>query len=941
MPVQIYYQNVRGLRTKTNSVYCESLQSDFEIICLTETYLNGSVFDGEIFCDDYQVFRRDRESTGSTKRDGGGVLVATKRTMDAVLLPDVCTEAEDLWISVSHCNNRLLLCCVYLPPDDFDALEYFMYGLVSVCEKYPDSVIIICGDFNVPLLKWSASADGSLCPSASYDKRSRMFLDTFSYCNLFQFNNVENTKSRLLDLVISNNSGIIDVCPCPGSLVEEDNHHPSLIVNLSRINIAPLRRAGVRKYLFNCANYEDITMSLKNIDWDDLLADLGTDEAVDVFYKKIWQVIDKHVPYKTPRVQRYPSWFSEATIKCIKEKRKFHKKWKVYCNKIDYLTFALLRARSKRLICSDYRVYVASVEESISVGPGRVWSFVGCRRRSASRIPDTVRHDAVVASDGKAICELFNNYFHSVFVDGRAEEGALGAGTRCFVPLFTHEQIRDQLRALVPSIGSGPDGIPGLFLRNCSDELVRPLYHIFSHSLREANFPAAWKRAYVTPIFKSGNKQLVQNYRPISILSNISKVFESLIYKVILHDVKNKIIPQQHGFFPGRSVETNLCTYTEYILKSLDSRTQVDAIYTDFSKAFDKIDHAILINKLRLVGLDEFLVLLLHSYVTGRSQAVRLNNFVSSFKKIPSGVAQGSHIGPLVFSIYVSDISSCFLYSEFLMYADDTKIYSSISSLQDCVNFQSDLDRFHEYCLTNKLVLNYNKCQKITFTRSRYPFDTDYSLGRNILSAVSSIRDLGVIVDSKLMFDAHIKYCTQRAYRALGFIIRTSSSFSSLSTINALYNAYVNSILSFASVVWNPQYQIYIDQLESIQKRYVNYLSRKYHLPACTYERRCIVFGLVPLWKRRCVHDGVFLYKILNAIHDAPDLLHSIMFNVPSHFGRSSCFLRQSLCHTNSLQNSPINRLITSYNRYYCHVDPFHTSLITFKRKLQELSTRL
>ena len=181
--VQIYYQNVRGLRTKTKSIYCQSLQSDFDIFCLTETFLNDGVFDGEIFCEEYQVFRRDRSSSASVKRDGGGVLIAARRAVDAVLLLDLCTDAEDLWISVPHGVSRLLLCCVYLPPDDISALECFLCGLESVSDRYPDSAVVICGDFNISLLEWSVSKNGFLSPSAGYDVRSRLFLNTFSYCN--------------------------------------------------------------------------------------------------------------------------------------------------------------------------------------------------------------------------------------------------------------------------------------------------------------------------------------------------------------------------------------------------------------------------------------------------------------------------------------------------------------------------------------------------------------------------------------------------------------------------------------------------------------------------------------------------------------------------------------------------------------------------------------
>ena len=940
MAIQIYYQNVRGLRSKTRTVYCASFQCDFDIFCLTETFLNDGVFDGELFCDEYEVYRRDRSSSASDKTDGGGVLIAIRKNFSATLLTDMCSDAEDLWISVSWGDFRLLLCCVYLPPDDLGAAECFFRALESVGENYPNSTILVCGDFNIPRLSWEASVDGSLIPSGGYDIRSRLFLNTFSYSNLFQFNNIQNAKSRILDLVVTNRFCIRDVARCLSSLVDEDNHHPSIIVTLTLSDPRPLKRATKKKYFFNRGDYDSINNSLKSINWDNVLASLGTDLSVSLFYNTIWPIIDEFVPHVTVTGRNYPTWFSQATIKCVKEKRKFHKKWKMYANKVDYLTFALLRARSKRLIECDYREYVASMEDSISRDPKRVWSFVSGRRRGASRIPDTVKSHDDVATNGESICNMFSNYFHSVFVDGGSDletDGPGDAGEHNVPTFFEPGLILDRLRELVPSTGTGPDGIPNLFLRNCAEGLVIPLNIIFTRSLREGRCPSRWKKAFVIPIFKSGDRALVQNYRPISILSSVSKVFESLIYKVLLHDVKNKIVPQQHGFFPGRSVETNLCAYTEFILKSLDTRTQVDAIYTDFSKAFDKIDHTILINKLRVMELDECLIRWLATYITGRSQAVRINDFVSSYRNVPSGVAQGSHIGPLLFSIYVNDMSSCFRHSNFLMYADDTKIFATISSVQDCVNLQSDLDRLHNYCVVNKLNLNYDKCHKITFSRNRYTFNFNYSFSENILTSVASTKDLGVVIDSKLLFDLHITRCTQKAFRALGFVIRLSSSFSSLSTINALYNSYVCSVLSFASVVWNPQYQIYADRVESVQKRYLRYLSRKFYLPSCPYEQQCRIFNLVPLWKRRRFQDATFLYKIINGCLDVPDLLSLFAFHAPNRTVRSVDLLHSTLCHTNSFQNSPVNRLVSSYNRHFDCIDPFHVSLSSFKRRLRAI----
>lgn len=294
---------------------------------------------------------------------------------------------------------------------------------------------------------------------------------------------------------------------------------------------------------------------------------------------------------------------------------------------------------------------------------------------------------------------------------------------------------------------------------------------------------------------------------------------------------------------------------------------------------------------------------------------------------------QGSHLGPLLFLIYINDIGSCFLHSKFLLYADDCKIFSSIRTNADCIKLQSDLYRFNNYCYNNKLFLNYDKCSKISFSRKRYNIDFSYSLGGESIKCVSSIKDLGVILDSKLLFSCHIEYVFLKAMKQLGFILRTTHVFSNLACIKSVYMAYVNSILSFCSVVWNPMYHIYIDRLESVQRRFIRCLARKFHLPYCDYSVGCSVFGLAPLYRRRFVRDMCFLYKLVNGHIDAPELLALIDFNVPRYLTRDSLLFRIPPSASNAYTNSPILRIMDTYNKVCQSTDMFSCSFIRFKNQ--------
>ena len=181
----------------------------------------------------------------------------------------------------------------------------------------------------------------------------------------------------------------------------------------------------------------------------------------------------------------------------------------------------------------------------------------------------------------------------------------------------------------------------------------------------------------------------------------------------MIHQV---IHPRQHGFVRGRSTVTNLLVYENFISESMMLGCEVDSVCKDFSKAFDRVDHGLLVNKLQRVGFGGVMLKWLASYLYQRSQCVKIKNFVSVKMCVPSGVPQGSHLGPLLFNLFVNDISVCFVNSDFLLFADDLKIYRAVRNVSDTLVLQDDLDRLYDWSIKNKLSLNVSKCT-VTFTR--------------------------------------------------------------------------------------------------------------------------------------------------------------------------------------------------------------------------------
>jgi hypothetical protein len=213
----------------------------------------------------------------------------------------------------------------------------------------------------------------------------------------------------------------------------------------------------------------------------------------------------------------------------------------------------------------------------------------------------------------------------------------------------------------------------------------------------------------------------------------------------------------------------------------------------------------------------------LRSYLSGRIQKIRIGDAVSKDIKVTSGVLQGSHLGPLCFIWFVNKISVIFDYVRVLFYANDMKLFLPISVFQDCLKIQSDLNNMSEWCDKNSLLLNVGKCKTITFARSR---QFSYTLGGTVLDLVSSINDLGVMMDEKMIFSEHVDVMVAKAFAMLGFIRRLSLEFRDLHTLKSLYTSLVRPKLEYTSCVWNPFYDVRVTRVTRVQRRFIRYTLR-------------------------------------------------------------------------------------------------------------------
>lgn len=409
-----------------------------------------------------------------------------------------------------------------------------------------------------------------------------------------------------------------------------------------------------------------------------------------------------------------------------------------------------------------------------------------------------------------------------------------------------------------------------------------PLSLLYKNSICSSIFPNLWKSSFIIPIHKKGSKSDISNYRPIAKLSTIPKVFESIIYSSFSNICKSVISSNQHGFVPNKSTTTNLLEFSSDIIEAFNTKHQVDCVYTDFSKAFDKLSHSVIVLKMRKLGFPPWFIKWVTSYLIDRTYKVVFRGVESKSINATSGVPQGSHLGPLLFILAIDDVSLVLKKAKVLIYADDMKIYSTITSSRDAELLQADLDRFATWCSNSNLKLNVGKCEFSRFYRVKSPVIYNYKFNNSVLLFNELVTDLGVVFDKEINFNVHIDKIVIKASQMLGFIKRWSKEFNSSLVSRHLYMTFVRPILEYACQVWTPFYQNHIDRIEAVQKRFVRFTlsNLPWHNPLILppYESRLNLVNLDSLYRRREVADLVFLHGLINLTIISPVLFDKIQF---------------------------------------------------------------
>ena len=394
------------------------------------------------------------------------------------------------------------------------------------------------------------------------------------------------------------------------------------------------------------------------------------------------------------------------------------------------------------------------------------------------------------------------------------------------IPNVTEEFVFKELRCLDSKKSMGDDGINADFLKMCTPSIVSYITKLINESIITSEYPSAWKIAKITALFKGGDDKDVNNYRPISILSTVSKIIEKHVYS---HLYKyfcdfNLLSNNQSGFRSGFSCETCLLKITNKWYKALNDGKIIGFIALDLTKAFDLLNFDILLKKLDAYNCHISTVKWFQSYLYGRKQFVKREDLKSSTLEKLNGVPQGSILGPLLFNIYINDMPLCIDYVNADLYADDTTLYAianSVNILQN--NLSHDINNFSNWCNKNNLVINTkkSKCMIITSRqRRKHLTHTELTLSVNgqKLECVDNLKILGLIIDENLSWKYHIDNLCKNLSSLTGLIWRIRNYLSYDMKV-LFYNSFILSRLDYCICIWGGATKIYLEKLHKIQKR--------------------------------------------------------------------------------------------------------------------------
>ena len=563
-------------------------------------------------------------------------------------------------------------------------------------------------------------------------------------------------------------------------------------------------------------------------------------------------------------------WATNKVRKCRQKKKKA---WMTYVNgNREEGLYQIYKSNLRKSVEENKkakRAYEQKLAKNIKEDCKSFFAYVNSKKRSNNSIGPLKNSNGEVLNDSKEKAALLNSYFASVFTKENyvcvpePVRVFKGPQSECLSNLLIEENVVwEKLTKLNVNKSQGPDELHGKLLYEVRDEITEALTRLFNLSLQTGVVPQDWRDADVCPLFKKGKKDKAENYRPVSLTSIVGKVLESIIKnRLVKHLEKHKLLKtSQHGFTSGRSCLTNLLIFFEFVTGELDKGNNVDLVYLDFCKAFDKVPHCRLGKKLETHGIDGNVRNWIINWLRHRRQRVCVDGECSDWEEVSSGVPQGSVLGPVLFLIYINDLDEGII-SKIGKFADDSKLGKSINSAADVSLLANDLSTLVEWSNQWQMTFNVEKCAVMHLGKNNNQHQ--YRLGDNILKGSVNERDLGVIVDRTMKFSEQANSAVTKANATLGMIRRTITC-KNKDIITRLYKALVRPKLEYCVQAWRPYLRKDIDKMERVQHRATKMIEE---CKGLCYEDRLKVTGLTTLEDRRERGDMIEVFKTLRGIN--------------------------------------------------------------------------
>ena len=824
-----YFNNIDGFKTNFNEalVNINSIKTKPSLIAFCETNLKQDDID------DYEIKNYNSEHLYAkhNKSKGSGITIYYKNShlFQRISSLDVRNNYFECMGGRFKTNDsQFYIIVVYRYHNN---IKTFFESFMETISSYNDKPLLIIGDFNLDLLQFDT------------DPIIDEFVNMMISSSLFPLINKPTNFFR-------NSSTLIDHAWC--NILHEDikpyiinssvsSHKPILTTIPTSIKQFTNERDNVGKHI-RTHNVNEDTISAFSTDFESILSHFNFDtefitdsstirSLFSNFYGKVSEIYCKHISVDKVLTSKRNSfdkpWITTGIAKACKVKNKLHNKWiksrgsplEEKCKK----EYKLYRSRLRNIIREAELNHFRKKFLKTSGNIRKAWQVINsirCKKKS-KQFPNFIDINGTIITDRRVICNNFNDYFVNVANNLNRDKYI-----NHDIPEF-NDYLKDRNASAIVLTPISSDEIQDIIAKlnnykanDISPLLLKPLSYKFSYSLRylfnscmlAGVFPNELKIAKVTPLYKSGNSNCMSNYRPISILPTLSKIFEKLLHKRIYNFLEhsNIIYDYQFGFTQGYSTMHAVQTAISSVITSLNSSYHSMGIFIDFSKAFDTIQHSILLKKLDHYGIRGIALDLIKDYLNNRKQYIFWdNNCSSSLMDITTGVPQGSVLGPLFFVIYVNDIINCTGNSvKVIMFADDTNIFISSRSLDDLYEQANEiLLKLRRYIDANYLHINLKKSKYMCFRSKRAKLSTHSLFYDNFqLEQVQTIKFLGVFISDTLTWDEHIKHLTRKLSRisgSLNKLVRCILKDIIRDIYFALY--YIREILSQGSTerLWN------------------------------------------------------------------------------------------------------------------------------------------